>query len=118
IDTPETDEFVGLLAEFGRFGISVDADDSEFEFDEETGKVTFNSARIASACCVSIPAFASAFIAFGTWAEAEGDVSLADIADAPVVDLTEPEEDEECDPDSPDYEECLAKKAKDKGDEK
>ena len=105
VDTPETDEFVGLLAEFGRFGVSVDADDSEFEFDEDTGKVSFSSARIASACCVAIPAFASAFIAMGTWAEADG----TSIADAPVVDMTDPEA--ECDPNAPDYEECLAQKA-------
>jgi hypothetical protein len=107
VDTPETDEFVGLLAEFGRFGISVDADDSEFEFDEGTGKVTFNSARISSACCVSIPAFSSAFIAFGTWAE----------ADAPT-DQTDQPADTECDPESPDYEDCIAQKeAKDSEDD-
>jgi hypothetical protein len=52
---------IGLIAEFGRFGVSVDADDAEFEFDEsggsDDGKVTFTSARIASASVVSIPAF-------------------------------------------------------------
>jgi hypothetical protein len=96
--TPEADEVVGLIAEFGRFGVSVDADDAEFEFNEETNKITFTSARIASASVVSIPAFAEAFIALGP-------------GEAPV-DKTE----EECDPNSPDYEECLAKKEEvDKG---
>ena len=66
---PEADEVVGLIAEFGRFGISVDADDAEFELDEADGKVTFTSARIASASVVAIPAFAEAFIALGPPAE-------------------------------------------------
>jgi len=117
IDTPETDEIVGLVAEFGKFGVSVDADDSEFEFDEESGQVTFNSARIASASLVSIPAFAEAYIALGTWAD--------EAAGAPPFppkkkdsqdpeDDAEPVDEEECDPDAPDYEECLAKKKQDK----
>ena len=61
----EADEVVGMIAEFGRFGVSVDADDAEFEFDEESGKVTFTSARIASASIVSIPAFAEAWVSLG-----------------------------------------------------
>jgi hypothetical protein len=114
IDTPETDEVVGLLAEFGRFGVSIDADDSEFEYNEDTQQVTFTSARIASASLVAIPAFASAFVAFGTWAEeAAGAPPFPPKkkADAPTDEV--PPEDEECDPDSPDYEECLAAKAQD-----
>jgi hypothetical protein len=87
--TPEADEVVGLIAEFGKFGVSVDADDPEFSFDEDTGKITFTSARIASASVVSIPAFAEAYITLGP---------------AQVT------EEEECDPESPDYEDCLAKK--------
>ena len=65
LQAPEADEVVGMIAEFGRFGVSVDADDAEFEFDEESGKVTFTSARIASASIVSIPAFAEAWVALG-----------------------------------------------------
>ena len=61
----EADEVVGMIAEFGKFGVSVDADDAEFEFDEATGKVTFTSARIASASIVSIPAFAEAWVSLG-----------------------------------------------------
>lgn len=63
--TPEADETVGMIAEFGKFGVSVDADDAEMEFDEETGQVTFPKARIASASIVAIPAFAEAFVALG-----------------------------------------------------
>ena len=62
----EADEVVGMIAEFGKFGVSVDADDAEFEFDEASGKVTFTSARIASASIVSIPAFAEAWVSLGT----------------------------------------------------
>jgi hypothetical protein len=65
LQAPEADEVVGMIAEFGRFGVSVDADDAEFEFDEDTGKVTFTSARIASASIVSIPAFAEAWVTLG-----------------------------------------------------
>jgi hypothetical protein len=100
VDTPETDEVVGLIAEFGKFGVSVDADDSEFTFDEDTGKVTFTSARIASASLVPIPAFAEAYVALGTWAD-----------QAPPM---PPVEEVECDPEADDYEDCLAaKEAKD-----
>jgi hypothetical protein len=113
IDTPETDEIVGLVAEFGKFGVSIDADDSEFEFDEESGQVTFTSARIASASLVSIPAFAEAYIALGTWAEAEAAEGAPPFPPKKDEVPAEDVEEEECDPDSPDYEECLAKKAKD-----
>ena len=65
LQAPEADEVVGMIAEFGRFGVSVDADDAEFEFDEESGRVTFTAARIASASIVSIPAFAEAWVALG-----------------------------------------------------
>lgn len=61
----EADEVVGLIAEFGKFGVSVDADDAEMEFNEDTGEVTFTSARIASASIVAIPAFAEAYVALG-----------------------------------------------------
>jgi hypothetical protein len=82
LSTPEADEVVGLIAEFGRFGVSVDADDAEFELGEgaEDGKVTFTSARIASASVVSIPAFAEAFVALGPW-ESEGEMDDEDVCD-------------------------------------
>jgi hypothetical protein len=113
IDTPETDQVVGLIAEFGRFGVSVDADDSEFEFDEESNKITFTSARIASASLVAIPAFASAFVALGTWAEADDTVTAAEPPSGPIPPQDDSEQ--ECDPSAPDYEDCLARKAQDVG---
>lgn len=63
--TPEADEVLGLIADFGRFGVSIDADDATFELDEEDGTVEFTSARIASACIVPIPAFSQAWIQIG-----------------------------------------------------
>lgn len=95
LTNPEADEVVGLLAVFGRFGVSVDADDAEFEFSEDDNKVTFTRARIASASIVAIPAFAEAYVALGPWTGPEEEVD-------PV-----------CDPESADYDEaaCEAKKA-------
>ena len=61
----KADNVIGLIGEFGKFGVSVDADDAEFEFDEETETVIFSDARVCSACIVSIPAFAEAYIALG-----------------------------------------------------
>lgn len=63
--TPEADEAVGMIADFGKFGVSVDADDAEFEFDEETLQVTFTKARVSAASIVSIPAFAEAYVTLG-----------------------------------------------------
>lgn len=63
--TPEADEVIGLMAEFGRFGVSVDADDTTFELNEDDECVDFASARIASACIVPIPAFAEAWVSLG-----------------------------------------------------
>lgn len=99
--TPEADEVVGLLAHFGKFGVSVDADDAEFEFNESDERITFTSARIASASIVAIPAFAEAFITLG-----DGAVS------------TDTEEDP-CDENSPafDPEACAEKRAAEDGQE-
>lgn len=63
--TPEADEVIGLLAEFGKFGVSVDADDASFEMNEELQEVVFTDARIASASIVAIPAFAEAWVSLG-----------------------------------------------------
>lgn len=65
LNTPEADEVMGLLAEFGRFGISVDADSAQFEMNEEEEGMDFTAARTSSACLVSIPAFAEAWFALG-----------------------------------------------------
>lgn len=63
--TAEADEVIGLLGEFGRFGVSVDADDSTFEIDEAADLVMFTQARVCSACIVPIPAFAQAWVSLG-----------------------------------------------------
>jgi 2'-5' RNA ligase len=70
---PETDEAIGLLAEAGRFGVSVDADDTEFDFDEENEGIEFTKARVASACMLPIPAFHEGWVALGKapWMEDE-----------------------------------------------
>ena len=68
IDNVEAAEVIGLIAEFGRFGISVDADKVNMEFSEEGAAeegVTFTDARDCGACIVQIPAFAEAYIALG-----------------------------------------------------
>lgn len=96
LTTPEADEVVGLISEFGRFGVSVDADSAEMDFDQteaDDGKITFTSARIASASVVTIPAFSEAYITLGPWED-----------QAPPEDV--------CDPESPNYDPdaCEAKK--------
>lgn len=62
---PEAAEFTGLLAEFGRYGVSVDADSTTFELDDEEEGIVFSAARGCSACAVAIPAFAEAFVSLG-----------------------------------------------------
>jgi hypothetical protein len=69
LSTEKADKVIGMIAEFGRFGVSIDADSAEFEFDEEQESVLFTSARIASASIVSIPAFAEAWVALGAGPE-------------------------------------------------
>jgi 8-oxo-dGTP pyrophosphatase MutT (NUDIX family) len=71
LQTPEANEWIGLVAEFGRFGVSVDADDlDEFSVEiHDSGKIEFVDARACSACTVAIPAFAEAFVSLGTFSE-------------------------------------------------
>lgn len=69
LSTPEADEVIGLMAHFGKYGVSVDADDAEFDYNDETQALTFTKARICSASLVSIPAFAEAYVALGPWEE-------------------------------------------------
>jgi 8-oxo-dGTP pyrophosphatase MutT (NUDIX family) len=63
--TPEADEVIGLFSAFGRFGVSVDADDTSFEMNDEEEGVVFTDSRAASACIVAIPAFAEAWCGLG-----------------------------------------------------
>lgn len=69
LSTPEADEVIGLMAHFGKYGVSVDADEAEFDFNEDEQSITFSKARICSASLVSIPAFAEAYVALGPWEE-------------------------------------------------
>jgi hypothetical protein len=61
----EADEVIGLIGEFGRYGVSVDADDVDYEMDEEEEGVVFTKSRACSASIVSIPAFSQAWVALG-----------------------------------------------------
>lgn len=62
----EADEVVGLISEFGRYGISVDADDvGEASYDEGEDIEIYDDPRISATCIVSIPAFPEAFIKIG-----------------------------------------------------
>ena len=63
----EAGEFAGMLAFFGRFGVSVDGDmgslDSERSASE--GMMWFDAVRSAGLTAVAIPAFHEAYVAFG-----------------------------------------------------
>jgi hypothetical protein len=97
----ESDEVQALIAEFGRFGVSVDADDVAMEFSEESADeqegVTFTDARSCGGSIVQIPAFHEAFIALGQhpedWYEggeplaAEGESMVASIEADTFVDI-------------------------------
>jgi 8-oxo-dGTP pyrophosphatase MutT (NUDIX family) len=85
---PESDEVIGLLSEFGRFGVSVDADEAEFELDENEQGVVFSDAQVCSACIVAIPAFKGAYVTLGKapWLEEDEDQDKApaDAEEIPV----------------------------------
>lgn len=65
LQTPEADEVIGLIGEFGRFGVSVDADDATMEADLDEDATWFSDARSAGACIVGIPAFHEAWVGLG-----------------------------------------------------
>ena len=91
--TPEAEEVLGLIAEGMLRGVSVDLDDvtqvemrnadgTPWQGFDENGSAVDNQeepvswvtdGRIASACVVSIPAFQEAFVAIGTWADANAE---------------------------------------------
>lgn len=101
---PEADEAIGLVSEFGKFGVSIDADDGQFDFDEESGRMTFTSARIASACLVPIPAFAEAFVSMGP---APDNFMIGD----------DTGDSEDCDPNDPNYDECMRARGNETGED-
>lgn len=63
----ESDEFAGMLAFFGRFGVSVDGDSGSLDAEktEATGVMWFDAVRASGLTAVAIPAFHEAYVAFG-----------------------------------------------------
>jgi 8-oxo-dGTP pyrophosphatase MutT (NUDIX family) len=63
----EAGEFAGMLAFFGRFGVSVDGDNGTVDKPktEATGMLWFDAVRAAGLTAVAIPAFHEAYVAFG-----------------------------------------------------
>jgi 8-oxo-dGTP pyrophosphatase MutT (NUDIX family) len=74
----EAGEFAGLLAFFGRFGVSVDGDmgSLDSERSQATGVTWFNAVRAAGLTAVHIPAFHEAYVAFGPHPEMPSDAAL------------------------------------------
>lgn len=93
----EADETIGLISEFGKFGVSVDADDiGSATFDEDSETETYDDPRISSACVVSIPAFPEAYVALGPHPILDAPDYEADpIEPAEGIDLDEQIEDAE-----------------------
>jgi hypothetical protein len=89
--SPEADEVVGMIGEFGQFGVSVDADSVVFDLEDNEEGTTFSEARVSSACIVPIPAFAEAWVALGDapeeWAMDEIDVPTDEAVAASVETL-------------------------------
>lgn len=63
----EGDEFCGLLAFFGKYGVSVDGDRGSVDGakTEATGVLWFDAVRAAGLTAVAIPAFSEAYVALG-----------------------------------------------------
>ena len=94
IDNEEADEVTGLIAEFGRFGVSIDADDiGDFEFNEETQERVIHDARISGASIVHIPAFQEAYIALGPHPILDAEEGLEE--EEPLPEDTTPMEDDQ-----------------------
>jgi len=81
--SPPAYEAIRLLANKIMRGVSVDLDAAEVAVGSEGDAVEFSTGRISSATICSIPAFAEAFVAIGTWADADGDKGEP-IAEEPV----------------------------------
>lgn len=67
LDSEEADEFAGLLAHFGQYGVSIDGDRGNLDAERShaEGGTWFAGARISGAVAVSIPAFAEAYVSLG-----------------------------------------------------
>src|SRR6478735_1552417 len=82
----EAGEFAGMLAFFGRFGVSVDGDmgSLDTERSKSEGMMWFDAVRSAGLTAVAIPAFHEAYVAFGPHPDmpARDDVLTASMMDA------------------------------------
>lgn len=65
IPSADTDEFVGLVSHFPRFGTSVDADAVTMAYDDDEGTTWYENPRVSAATGVAIPAFQEAWSALG-----------------------------------------------------
>ena len=82
LSTVDADEAVGMLADGGIRGVSVDVDDATLQMQDPDGNpveaadfddntvMNFTSGRICGATLCAIPAFAEAFVSIGSWPEA------------------------------------------------
>jgi 2'-5' RNA ligase len=86
-NSPEADKAKGMVERKMWRGVSVDVDAAELSVADDTAEVQvteFSTARIASATMCAIPAFAEAYVAIGTWANAADDETAPEpAADAP-----------------------------------
>lgn len=85
--SPESSEAIALVATQMLRGMSVDLDDATFELQNEDGTpfdmedeehtpvAVVTDGRVSSVTLCSIPAFQEAYIALGTWADADADDS-------------------------------------------
>lgn len=74
----EADEVIGLISEFGKFGVSVDADDiGSAAYDEATEMAEYDDPRVCSAAIVAIPAFMEAYIMLGPHPILDAETSVA-----------------------------------------
>lgn len=83
---PEADEVIGLISEFGRFGVSIDADDiGEYEMDPDSEMESYLDARVSAACIVAIPAFQEAYVAVGPHPVLDADPANGDVPEGGPV---------------------------------
>ena len=71
----DTDEFVNMLAFFGRTGVSVDGDNGSLDLERSDAEniAVFDKVRAAGLTSVAIPAFHQAYVAFGWHPTMPGD---------------------------------------------
>lgn len=65
LNSPESDDFIGFAAQYGRFGISLDGDSAVGEVNEADECVDYSMTRIAGGTAVPIPALYEAWVELG-----------------------------------------------------